>query len=421
MERFIVEGGQELSGEITVNGAKNSALKIIASTILTDETCRIENVPDIADIVALLEILKDIGADVKQVDSHIYEINCSGISSPVLNPELVKKLRASVVLLGPLLARFGEVKFPHPGGCVIGQRPIDIFIDGLKALEAEVSEHPEYYHFKAKKLQGTTFVFPRISVTATETLILAASLARGTTILKFAACEPEIEYMIQYLNQRGARISGGGTHTVTIEGVEAIQGGQTKIIPDRLETGTFAILGALAGKEIVIKDCEPKHLEVPWKIFLQAGMKFELGEDTVKIFRSPQLKATNLITHEYPGFVTDLQAPFTVLMTQAQGMSLIHETVYEARLFYIDKLNKMGANIIMCDPHRVVVQGPTQLKGGKLESPDIRAGIALVIAALIAEGKSIIENIYQVDRGYEAIDKRLQALGAKIERVVINE
>lgn len=419
MERFIIEGGKELSGEITVNGAKNSALKIIASTILSDDTCRIENVPDIADIRALVEILRDIGADVKQENANTYEITCSGVKDPVLKPELVKKLRASVVLLGPLLARFGEVKFPHPGGCVIGQRPIDIFLDGLMALGSEIVEADDYYHFKAKKLIGSTFVFPRISVTATETLMLAACLAKGTTILKFAACEPEIEYMAEYLNQRGARIRGAGTHTVIIEGVNSLRGGQTKIIPDRLETGTFAILGALAGKEILIKECEPKHLEVPWKIFHQAGMRFDIGENSVTIYRSPELKATNLITHEYPGFITDLQAPFTVLMTQAKGMSLIHETVYEGRLFYIDKLNKMGANIIMCDPHRAVVLGPAQLRGGKLESPDIRAGIALVIAALIAEGKSTIENIYQVDRGYEAIDKRLQTLGANIKRVAV--
>lgn len=288
-------------------------------------------------------------------------------------------------------------------------------------MGAEVDEQKDYYHFKVRKLTGTTFIFPRISVTATESLILAATLANGKTTLKFAACEPEIEYMADYLNQRGAKIKGAGTHTIEIEGVKSIAGGPTKIIPDRLETGTFAILGALAGREITITDCEPKHLEVPWKIFQQSGMKFDLGNDFVKVYRSPELKPVNLITHEYPGFVTDLQAPFTVLMTQAKGMSLIHETVYEARLFYVDKLNKMGAKIIMCDPHRIVVLGPTKLYGGKLESPDIRAGIALVIAGLIAEGKSSLGNIYQVDRGYEVIDKRLQALGARIERTEDNE
>ncbi|MBU0707390.1 UDP-N-acetylglucosamine 1-carboxyvinyltransferase [Patescibacteria group bacterium] len=417
MEKFIINGSNTLSGDIVVNGAKNSALKIIASTLLSDEPCRISNVPDIADIRAIVDILKDLGAHVNKIDGHTYEISCAEVKEPALKPELVRKLRASVVLLGPLLARFGEVKFPHPGGCVIGQRPIDIFIEGFKVLGTEVIEEADFYHFKAKKLTGATFVFPRISVTATESLILAASLAEGTTTLKFSACEPEIGFMTDYLNARGAKIQGGGTHTITIEGVQSIRGGDTRIIPDRIETGTFAILGALVGQELTIKNCNPKHLEVPWKIFRQLGMKFEIMENEVKVYGSKKLKATNLITHEYPGFITDLQAPFTVLMTQAEGLSLIHETIYDGRLFYIDKLNKMGAKIIMCDPHRAVVLGPTKLFGKKLESPDIRAGIALVISALIAEGESEIENIYQIDRGYEQIDQRLQALGADIKRV----
>jgi len=417
MDKFIISGGVELKGEIPVNGAKNSALKIIASALLSTEPCRITNVPDIADIRVLIELIKDLGAEVSKIDAHTFEISCAEIKKTALDPILVKKLRASVVLLGPLLARFGEVKFPHPGGCVIGQRPIDIFLDGFQALGVEISEESDYYHFKVKKLIGNTFVFPRISVTATEALILAATLAEGKTVLKFSACEPEIEYLAEYLNQRGAKIEGAGSHTVTIEGVRSLKGAETKIIPDRIETGTFAILGALACKELTVTHCNPDHLEVPWKIFQQAGMKFQLGKDNVKIFHSLELKATNLVTHEYPGFITDLQAPFTVLMTQAEGLSLIHETIYEGRLFYIDKLNKMGARIIMCDPHRVVILGPTKLYSGKFESPDIRAGIALVIAALIAEGKSEIDNIYQIDRGYESIDRRLQALGARIERV----
>ncbi|MDD5342127.1 MAG: UDP-N-acetylglucosamine 1-carboxyvinyltransferase [Patescibacteria group bacterium] len=417
MERFIIEPGNLLEGEIRVNGAKNSALKILASTLLSEGSCRIENVPDIADIRVMLEILRDLGAAVEQIDSHTYQIDTSRIDKPVLKPELVRKLRASVVLLGPILARFGEVKFPHPGGCVIGQRPIDIFLDGFKALGVEITEDSEGYLFRTKRLSGNTFVFPRMSVTATETLMSAATLAKGTTRLIFAVCEPEVEELANYLNSRGAKIKGAGTHTITIEGVKSLTGGDIKIMPDRIETGTFAILGALAGREIVIRDCDPAHLEVPWKILGQAGVKFELSRDQVKVWHSPDLIATNLVTHEYPGFVTDLQAPFTVMMTQAKGLSLIHETIYEGRLFYIDKLNKMGAKIIMCDPHRVVVLGPTKLVGGKFESPDIRAGIALVIAALISSGKSEIDNIYQIDRGYEAIDERLRSLGAKITRL----
>lgn len=416
MERLLIEGGQLLKGEIKVNGAKNSALKIIASTVLTDEWCRLENIPAIADVLVLFDILREMGAEVRKIDTHTYEICCASLREPKLPAHLVKKLRASVVLLGPLLARYREAIMPHPGGCVIGERPIDIFLDGFAALGVEVTESEEYYHFSAKKLTGTTFVFPRISVTATEALMLAACLAQGKTTLKFAACEPEIEDLAQWLNERGAKIQGAGTHTIIIEGVQRIKGGNKRIMPDRLEAGTFAMLGAAIGEHVVINDCEPKHLEVPWKLLRQAGVNLELHQNSVAVRRSAKLKATNLITHEYPGFITDLQAPFTVLMTQAEGLSLIHETIYEGRLFYIDKLNKMGARIIMCDPHRVVVLGPAKLYGASLESPDIRAGIALVIAALVAEGKSRIENIYQIDRGYEAIDQRLQALGARLER-----
>ncbi|MDP3964950.1 MAG: UDP-N-acetylglucosamine 1-carboxyvinyltransferase [bacterium] len=416
MERLVIEGGQPLSGDIAVGGAKNAALKVIASTLLTNQPCRIENVPVIEDVKVLLEILSQMGATVEAVDEHAYTISSAGITDPKLPLDLAKKLRASIVLLGPLLARFGEVEFPHPGGCVIGQRPIDIFLDGFRSLGVEVTETETGYHCKAKKLQGSNFVFPRISVTATETLMMAACLAEGQTVLKFAACEPEVEYLAEYLNQRGAKIKGAGTHTITITGVEEMKGGDTTVIPDRIEVGTFAMLGAATRSTLTIHNCEPDHLAVPWKILHQAGVKFELGSDSVSILPSETLRAVNLVTHEYPGFVTDLQAPFTVLMTQAEGHSLIHETIYEGRLFYVDKLNKLGANIILCDPHRAVVMGPSKLFGGKIESPDIRAGIAMVIAALVAEGKSQIENVYQIDRGYEAIDARLQALGAKIHR-----
>ena len=417
MERLVIEGGQALRGAIDVRGAKNHALKVIAASLLTESPCRITNLPRIADIEALLHIICDMGGTTEWSDEHTVDISTAGINSSRFDTDLVRKLRASVVLLGPLLARFGEVKFPHPGGCVIGQRPIDIFIDGFRELGVEATEYEDHYHLKAKQLHGATFVFPRISVTATETFMMAATLTDGgTTILKNAACEPEIEALADYLNTVGADIVGAGTHTITIKGVKKISGGTAEIIPDRIETGTFAILSAATGGGLTIRQCQPAHLEVPWKLLQQAGVRFEFGPDWVKVLPNPKLVAANLVTHEYPGFITDLQAPFTVLMTQAEGLSLIHETIYEGRLFYTDKLNKMGAKIIMCDPHRVVVSGPAKLHGSKLESPDIRAGIALVIAALVASGRSTIENIYQIDRGYEDIDNRLRALGAQITR-----
>ncbi len=316
-----------------------------------------------------------------------------------------------------MLARFGEVTLPYPGGCVIGMRPIDIFIDGFKTLGVEVKENKNGFHFKTKKLKGAKFIFPIISVTATETLMMAATLAKEKTILINAACEPEILALADYLNSCGAKISGAGTNTIIIKGVNKLSANVFDIIPDRIEAGTFAIMAAATNSDLIIKNCNPTHLEIPLLMLKKVGVNLQTGKDYIHIFSSKNLKATNIITHEYPGFITDLQAPFTVLLTQAQGMSLARETIYEGRLFYIDKLNKMGANIILCDPHRVIINGPTKLYGKKVESPDIRAGMAMVIAALIAKGQTEIDNIYQIDRGYEKIEERLQKLGVNIKRI----
>lgn len=417
MSKLIITGQNSLSGEIKVSGAKNAALKLLAATVLTDEECHFRNVPDIVDVKIMIELLKDIGAEVEKKNKNEYSIRCTKISKIELNPNLVSKLRASVVMIAPMLVRLGEVKFPHPGGCIIGRRPIDIYLDNFKSLGAEVVRHNNFYHVKVKKLLGNKFIFPWISHTATESAVLAGTCASGKTILINAACEPEVSTLCDWLNQCGAKISGAGTNRIEIEGVKKLSGGTFSIIPDRIETGTFAILAAATHSAIKITNCNPSHLEVFWKMLEHSGVKFDIGKDFMYIKPSHQLSACEVRTHEYPGFVTDLQAPFTVLMTQASGTSLIHETIYEGRLFYTDILNRMGANIIMCDPHRVVVSGPTKLFGTKMESPDLRAGIALVIAALIAEGKSVIENIEQIDRGYENIDERLRALGAKIKRI----
>lgn len=417
MEKFIIEGSGELKGEIKVSGAKNSALKVLAATLLTDEECHILNVPDIYDVKMMIEILKDIGADVKKENNNEYFIRCNDIDKTDLDPKLVRKLRASIMLIAPLLSRFGEVKFPHPGGCAIGKRPIDMYLDSFKSFGAEVLENKDYYHIKAKNLSGCNFVFPWISHTATESAILAAVLARGKTTLINSACEPEVISLCEQLNGLGAKITGIGCNRIVIEGVKKLSGGTFNIIPDRIEAGTFAILGALTCSELKILNCDLSHLEVFLKMIERVGVKFDIGENFLYVKRSEDLKSCELRTHEYPGFATDLQAPFTVLLTQASGMSLVHETIYEGRLFYTDILNRMGANIIMCDPHRVVVSGPTEFHGIKMESPDLRAGIALLIAALIAEGRSEIENIQQIDRGYENIEGRLKALGVQIKRI----
>jgi len=415
MEKYIITGRQKLSGEIMVAGAKNEALKIIAAAVLSEGICTIKNVPDIEDINRLVEILQDLGASVERSD-HQLIINPAKINKTEPAPELIHKLRASVMFAGPLLARFGEVTMAHPGGCVIGQRPIDMFLSGFRALGAEVIENEHQYTLRAKKLKGAKIVMPWIAVTATEALMMTACLAEGVTTIINAAMEPEIPALADYLNSCGAKISGAGTSIITIEGVKKLSGGECSLIPDRIEAGSFIIMGLAANSEIKIGNLDPQHLETVIANLEKAGAILEIGSDYV-ITKPSKLNGVELRTHEYPGFPTDLQAPFTVLMTQAKGLSLIHEAIYEGRLFYTDKLNQMGAHVIMCDPHRVIVNGPAKLSGRKVESPDLRAGMALVIAGLIADGKTTVENIYQIERGYENIITRLRGLGAKIEKI----
>ncbi|MFA5124348.1 MAG: UDP-N-acetylglucosamine 1-carboxyvinyltransferase [Patescibacteria group bacterium] len=415
MEKYIIEGGHRLSGEISVPGAKNQVGKMLAASILSSEPCELTNVPAIEDVTHMLELLEDIGAKIERSEGRLI-IDPSGVNKSEPSAELVKRLRSSVMLAGPLLARFGKVTMAHPGGCVIGKRPIDMFLAGFKALGAKIEENENHYTLHAKKLIGAKIVMPWIAVTATESLMMTATLAEGVTQIINAAMEPEIPALADYLNSCGAKITGAGTPVITIEGVKKISGGKCQLIPDRIEAGTFVIMGLLTGSEITITNCEPKHLDVVLATLEKAGAKLDVGENYIKTKRS-KVKAVELRTHEYPGFPTDLQAPFTVLMTQGEGLSLIHEVIYEGRLFYTDKLNAMGANIIMCDPHRVIVSGPTTLHGKKLESPDLRAGMALVLAGLAAQGKTTIDNIYQVERGYQDPIGRLRALGAKIEKI----
>lgn len=420
MPKFEIEGGHKLHGEIKVSGAKNSALKIFPAALLSKEDWVIKNVPEISDIDVEVEILKDLGASAEKIDSHTYKVNCKNVTKFEIDKDLAKKLRASVLFLGPLLSRFGEAILPHPGGDVIGRRPIDIHIEGFKALGAECDVSHDKYHLKCKegRLEGGENISRRISHTGTENLILAAVLAKGKSVLKFSACEPEIPAMCDFLNKIGAKIKGAGTHTVEIQGVSELSGGTFEVIPDRIETGTFVIAAAITGGDVKITSCNPLHLEVELSELEKAGIKMEKGADFIHVKPSGNFKAIpELVTHEYPGFMTDLQPAFTVLMTQAKGLSLIHETVHDRRLLYTDMLNTMGAYIIMCDPHRVLVYGPSKLYPAKIESPDIRAGMALMIAAMAAEGKSTIDNIFHIERGYENIEKRLKELGAKIKKV----
>ncbi|MCX6794526.1 MAG: UDP-N-acetylglucosamine 1-carboxyvinyltransferase [Candidatus Falkowbacteria bacterium] len=419
MPKFIITGGNKLNGEIIVSGAKNAALKIIPAAILSPETITINNIPDIEDIGKSFDLLADLGAEITHNGSQA-TINTKNISKTELSSKLADKFRTSVMFVGPLLARFGEVKFPHPGGCVIGagSRPIDLFLEGFRVFGATVEEESgKYYRVSAKKLKPANYFFSCISVTATESLMMTACLIPGKSVLGNCAMEPEIEALADYLNSQGAKISGAGTPTIIIEGVEALKAGVFDIIPDRIETGSFAIMAAATGSEIKIIKCNPAHILSLLTIFDKIGVKYEKGDDWLLMKPSKNILSYDIKTHEYPGFPTDLQSPYAVLMTQARGNSLIQETIYDRRLLWTDMLSQMGASIIMCDPHRVVIAGPTRLFGKRLISPDIRAGIALVIAALIAAGTTEIDNIYQIDRGYEKLDARLRKLGADIQRL----
>lgn len=419
-EKFEIIGGTELSGEIEVNGSKNAALKILAALVLSEDKCEISNFPFIEDTERMLEILEFLGAKIERnQEEKKVEINPKDIQSKPIGKEMAQKLRSSILLTAPLLARFGKIEMGHPGGCVIGKRPIDIFLDGFKKMGAEIEWLEDKFILTAKngKLQGANIFFPKITVTATETLMIAAVLAEGKTVLENCALEPEILILAEYLNNCGAKIKGAGTSVIEIEGVEGISAGEFEIIPDRIETGTFAIMGLATNSEILIKNCNPKHLGAVLPILEKAGAKLEIGNDFIKTLRGSSLKATSIITHEYPGFATDLQPPYSLLMTQAEGISTIRELIFEGRLFFTDSLVTMGANIIMCDPYRVIISGKTKLYGRDLVSPDLRAGITMVIAGMIAEGKTVIDNIYQIDRGYEKIEERLVKLGAKIKRI----
>ncbi|MFA6536817.1 MAG: UDP-N-acetylglucosamine 1-carboxyvinyltransferase [Patescibacteria group bacterium] len=416
MSKFLIKGGKKLKGEIKVNGAKNSALKIIAASLLSSEEVVIKNVPQIEEVSRLLELCQSLGSSVNILGETV-KIKTTKIITTDLDPNLVKKIRVSVLLLGAVLLREGRVHMPHPGGCAIGQRPIDLFIDGLQKLGATCVEDETGYTFTAKELVGAEFFFPIISVTATEFLMMTATLAKGRTVLKNSACEPEIPALAEYLNRCGAKISGAGTNTIIIEGVKNLTADVFEVIPDRVEAGSFAILGALCGDPIRVTNCVPEHLEALLAMFDRMEVPYTRGDNWLEVKANKKIKAVNVVTHEYPGFITDLQQPVVVLLTQAQGVSLVHETIFEGRLFYTDKLVQMGAQIIMCDPHRVIINGGTKLFGRHLDSPDLRAGFALVLAGLIADGQTVIDNIYQIDRGYEKIEQRLKALGADIERV----
>ncbi len=420
MAKFIIHGAKPLGGEIACCGAKNEALKLIPAVLLLDGNVEISNLPAIEDVERATELFKYLGGRVEDKGNKTWSFNAEDVKEYHLSSDLVNKFRASIMFVGPLLAKFGKAEFPHPGGCVIGagSRPIDMFLDGYQKFGAQIKYDDGHYIISAPNgIQGAYCFFNQISVTTTESMMMMGTLAKGKTILRNCAMEPEIIELADFLNRAGAKIKGAGTPEIVIEGVEKLTGVPVEVMPDRIEMGTFAMLAAATRSDLTITEACPEYAEVLWGMFDKIGIKYELGLDFIKVFGSQsELKSLDIKTHEYPGFPTDMQSPYVVLMTQAQGNALIHETIYDRRLLFADSLSQMGANIVMCDPHRLVVNGPSKLHGKKLVSPDLRAGIALVIAALMAECKTEIDNIYQIDRGYEDIENRLRSIGADITR-----
>lgn len=428
-DKFIIQGlgGQrKLSGEVFVNGAKNATLPIMAGSVLFEDGFLMTNVPEIEDLDRMKEIFVGLGIQVNKKGEGEYLIDTTGLNKTEIDEESSKRLRASIIFTGPLLARFGELTFPHPGGCVIGGRPIDLFLEGFEKMGAvmQIKNNKYLFSTSGKKLRGTNLFFKVPSVTATETFIMAGVLAEGKTILKNIALEPEIISLIEFLNSCGAQIKGAGTTTLEIEGGNLLkaEGKKYKVIPDRLEAGSFLILGALCATDLKICNCQPRHIEILIEFLKNSGVNIEVGNDYLKIINNQKkqnsdFKAFNLKTHEYPGFPTDLQAPMVVYLTQVAGESFVFETIFEGRLNYTDDLKMMGADIKMWDSHRATITGPIILKGKELDGPDIRTGFAFVIAGLVAKGESIINNVYYIDRGYEKVEERLQAIGAEIKRI----
>lgn len=427
-DSFVIKGtggARTLHGTVRITGAKNAALKAIAAAVLFRDTVTLTNIPEIDDVRQLLDLLRDMGAEIVRPRRGIYRITIPRGFRTEFSPAIAKRLRSSVVLAGPILARYGRVSFPYPGGCLIGARPIDLFIEGFRRMGAQVTFKDATYYIEAKDgLCGTELFLKNQSVTVTETFMMAGVLARGTTTIKNAAMEPEIADLAQFLVACGANISGAGTPTIVIKGGGLLRGAKHtyKTMPDRIDAGSFLVLGALLARELCITHCDPRHLEAPVELLRRAGVLIETTKSAIVVRAPTHLRAVDVKTHEYPGFPTDLQAPMTVLLTQAEGEARVFETIFEGRLNYIEVLLAMGASITIMDPHRALVKGKTPLRGRKMESPDLRAGLAFVIAAVVAKGESVIHNVdTTVDRGYEDIVERLQGIGVEIERITATQ
>jgi UDP-N-acetylglucosamine 1-carboxyvinyltransferase len=423
MEKFIITGGRALSGTVTPSGNKNAALPLMAAALLTDQPVTLHNVPRIRDVHTMMQLLTELGVTITEIDRHTFCFQAANLRTTKLDPDLCRDIRASILLAGPMLARLKSVELPPPGGDIIGRRRVDTHFLAFSRLGAQVQIDGEF-RVAAERLVGRDMLLDEASVTGTENAIMAAVLAHGRTILRNAASEPHVQQLCELLNLMGAQISGIGSNTLTIDGVPGLHGAEFTIGPDYLEIGSFIGLAAITGGEILIKNAAPQHLSMIRLVFERLGVRFEDRDQDVLVPRGQSLTVVpdlggaipKIDDAPWPAFPADMMSTAIVVATQAAGSVLIHEKMFESRLYFVDKLIGMGARIVLCDPHRCIVQGPGWLHGERLESPDIRAGMALVSAALCAQGQSVIRNVGQIDRGYEQIELKLQALGADIVR-----
>ena len=416
MDKLKITGGARLEGRIRIGGAKNSALPAMAASLLTEGELLLKNVPFVNDIYTARRLLRELGVDVDFDDGHMVRLHAAKIRSYEAPYDLVKTMRASVLVLGPLLARMGKARVSLPGGCAIGARPIDLHIKGLQKLGAEVRTEHGYVEAAAKRLVGAPIIFDRITVTGTENLLMAAVLAEGRTILENAAREPEVADLAELLIKMGAKIEGAGTPTIVIDGVSTLAGASHTVIADRVEAGTFLVAGAITHGNIELTACNPAHLTSVIEKLRQAGVSIDTEEGRVRVKGGGELVSTDVVTKEYPGFATDMQAQYMALMTQAAGIAVITENIFENRFMHASELNRMGANIRIDGP-RALVAGKTRLSGANVIASDLRASASLVLAGLAADGSTIVDRIYHLDRGYEKIEEKLRSAGANIERL----
>ncbi len=417
MAKIVISGGEPLNGEVWISGAKNAVLPILASTLLADETVSIGNVPHLHDVTTTMELLGQMGVQFiidERMKIHVDPRNTNNFHAPY---DLVKTMRASILVLGPLVARYGEAHVSLPGGCAIGSRPVDQHIRGLEALGAEVIVENGYIHARAKRLKGARIVMDLVTVTGTENIMMAAALASGTTIIENAAQEPEVVDLANCLNAMGAQVSGAGTNTITIEGVERMHGTHYDVLPDRIETGTFLVAGAITSGRVLLKRTRPNTLDAVLAKLEQAGAHINTTEDTIELdMRGNRPKAVTLTTAPYPAFPTDMQAQFVALNTVAEGVGVVTETVFENRFMHVQELQRLGADIRV-EGNTAIIRGVSQITGAPIMATDLRASACLVLAGLVAKGDTTVDRVYHIDRGYECIEEKLGMLGAKIRRL----